>query len=85
MALGVSRRWLQLSFNAVLQMSPLAYLRAARMGCARRMLTSGAAGVQVKNAVEAFGFWHLSRFSRDYRHLFGELPSETLRRARERA
>ena len=85
MALGVSRRWLQLSFNAVLQMSPLAYLRAVRLGCARRMLASGTAGVQVKNAVEAFGFWHLSRFSHDYRHLFGELPSETLRRARERA
>ena len=85
MALGVSRRWLQLSFNAVLQMSPLAYLRTMRLGCARRMLASGTAGVQVKDAVEAFGFWHLSRFSRDYRQLFGELPSETLRRARERA
>lgn len=83
-ALGVSRRWLQLSFNAVVQMSPLAYLRAMRLGGARRLLASGRAGVQVKDAVEAFGFWHLSRFSHDYRGLFGELPSETLRRARER-
>ncbi|HJV25282.1 MAG TPA: helix-turn-helix domain-containing protein [Aromatoleum sp.] len=84
LALGVSRRWLQLSFNAVLQMSPLAYLRAMRLDRARRMLASGATGVQVKNAVEAYGFWHLSRFSRDYRDLFGELPSETLQRARAR-
>jgi AraC family transcriptional regulator, ethanolamine operon transcriptional activator len=84
-ALGVSRRWLQLSFNEVLKTSPLAYLRTMRLGGARRMLSSGAAGVQVKDAVEAFGFWHLSRFSHDYRCLFGELPSETLRRAALRA
>jgi len=84
MALGVSRRWLQLSFNEVLQISPHAYLRAMRLGGARRMLAKGAAGMQVKDAVEAFGFWHLSRFSHDYRGLFGELPSETLRHARLR-
>jgi AraC family ethanolamine operon transcriptional activator len=35
----------------------------------------------VKDAVEAYGFWHLSRFSRDYKTMFGELPSETLRRS----
>ena len=29
-----------------------------------------------------WGFWHMSRFARDYRLLFGELPSETLRGAR---
>ena len=79
-ALGVSRRWLQLSFNEVLQVNPIAYLRALRLGGARRMLSSGEPGIQVKDAVEAFGFWHLSRFSRDYRALFGELPSQTLRR-----
>lgn len=84
-ALGVSRRWLQLSFNEVLQTNPIVYLRTLRLGGARRMLSSGEPGMQVKDAVEAFGFWHLSRFSHDYRALFGELPSQTLRRAAARA
>jgi AraC family ethanolamine operon transcriptional activator len=80
-ALGVSRRWLQSSFTEVLQVTPLAYLRAMRLGGARRMLAGGKPRMRVKDAVEAYGFWHLSRFSRDYRTLFGELPSETLRRS----
>jgi AraC family ethanolamine operon transcriptional activator len=80
--LGVSRRWLQLSFNEVLQVAPLAYLRAMRLDGARRLLSGGSAETQVKDAVESFGFWHLSRFSRDYREHFGELPSETLRRSK---
>jgi AraC family ethanolamine operon transcriptional activator len=79
--LGVSRRWLQLSFNEVLRTTPLAYLRAMRLDGSRRMLARGSAGTRVKDAVEAYGFWHLSRFSRDYRRMFGELPSETLRRS----
>ena len=29
-----------------------------------------------------FGFWEFGRFSGQYRRLFGELPSETLRRSR---
>ncbi len=28
------------------------------------------------------GFWHVCRFAIDYRQLFGELPSTTLKRAR---
>jgi len=27
----------------------------------------------------AWGFWHMGQFARDYRRLFGELPSDTLR------
>jgi AraC family ethanolamine operon transcriptional activator len=80
-ALGVSRRWLQWSFNEVMGIGPMAYLRIMRLNGARRMLLGAAPGTKVKDAVEAYGFWHLSRFSRDYRRHFGELPSQTLHRA----
>ena len=29
------------------------------------------------NVAHRWGFWHMGQFARDYRRLFGELPSET--------
>ncbi|HHA18893.1 MAG TPA: helix-turn-helix domain-containing protein, partial [Methylophaga sp.] len=28
-----------------------------------------------------WGYWHLGQLAKDYRHFFGELPSETLNRS----
>jgi AraC family ethanolamine operon transcriptional activator len=36
--------------------------------------------VLIKQIAVYCGFSHPGHFSRDYKHLFGELPSETLRR-----
>jgi AraC family ethanolamine operon transcriptional activator len=80
-AIHVSRRTLQYSFQDVLQMSPVAYLRALRMNGVRRDLRRGGHEVIADRAAH-WGFWHLSRFASDYRRMFGELPSETLRHAR---
>jgi AraC family transcriptional regulator, ethanolamine operon transcriptional activator len=83
--LGVSRRWLQASFNEVMGVGPQAYLHQMRLSGARRLLLQARPGTKVNDAVESYGFWHLSRFSRDYRRQFGELPSHTLRRALTRS
>lgn len=82
-AIHVSRRTLQYSFQDVLQMSPVAYLRALRMNGVRRDLRHGGHEAIADRAAH-WGFWHLSRFAADYRRMFGELPSETLRCARMR-
>lgn len=80
-ALHVSRRTLQYSFQDVLQMSPVTYLRALRLNGVRRDLKRGGDEAVADHAAH-WGFWHLSRFAADYRHMFGELPSDTLRRSR---
>ncbi|MBA3903664.1 MAG: AraC family transcriptional regulator [Rhodocyclaceae bacterium] len=78
--LGVSRRTLQYSFQEVLQLNPVSYLRAMRLNGARRMLKSADIARQsVQDIAARWGFWHLSHFATDYRRMFGELPSETLR------
>jgi AraC-like DNA-binding protein len=82
-ALGVSARSLQVAFKGCFGVSPLQYLLARRLGFAQREIAAGLSG-QHKSAITeaalAHGFDHLSRFAGHYRRLFGELPSQTLRR-----
>lgn len=76
----VSRRSLQYCFLDVAGLPPLAYLRALRLNAVRRELRSGRA-LQVSDTAFAWGFEHLSQFSRDYARQFGQLPSQTLRKS----
>jgi AraC family ethanolamine operon transcriptional activator len=82
--LQVSRRTLQLYFEDVLQISPLQYLRAFRLSRVRALLHAEAGQLRIQDAAARWGFWHLSQFARDYKRLFGELPSETSVMARRR-
>jgi len=75
----VSRRTLQYSFESILGVTPSQFLRVSRLNRVRRML-SAPDTVCVSDAATFFGFYHLSQFASDYKHLFGELPSETLSR-----
>jgi AraC family ethanolamine operon transcriptional activator len=80
-ALSTSRRALQASFQEILGISPHAYIRAASLNAVRRQLKDPASPYQsVQDAAAAYGFWHMSQFARDYRQMFGEHPSSTLRR-----
>lgn len=74
-ALGVSRRTLQYSFQEIACVNPATYLRTIRLNQARRDLKAGAS---VTTAATNWGFWHFGRFAREYRDLFGELPSQTV-------
>ena len=78
-ALGLSRRTLQYSFQEVLGINPVRFLRALRLNGVRRELRAPPPGATVQDAAARWGFWHLGHFVTDYKHMFGELPSETLR------
>lgn len=78
--LGASRRKLQYCFQETLGTNPVAYLRALRLNAARRELRNGSSPVCVQDVAARWGFWHLSRFSSEYREMFGERPSQTLNR-----
>jgi len=79
--LGVSRRTLQYSFQEVLGINPVRFLRALRLNGVRRDLRNAAPPADsVQDAAAKWGFWHLGHFVTDYKRMFGELPSETFRR-----
>lgn len=80
--LGLSVRTLHDVVRRYRGMSLHRYLRLRRLWLVRRRLLAGADSV--KAVALAFGFWHLSDFSRSYRDQFGETPSQTLDRGRGR-
>ncbi len=78
--LRVCRRTLQKSFIAVTRHPPSAYLRHVRLGRVRHLLRSTPAeNLSIADAATRWGFLHLGNFANDYRQLFGERPSQTLR------
>ena len=53
-----------------------------RLNAARRELRHGGPDTVVADVANHQGFWHMGQFAADYRRMFGELPRETLARAR---
>jgi AraC-like DNA-binding protein len=83
-AIGVAERTLRASCEEHLGMGPIRYLTLRRMYLARRaLLRADPSSSTVTRIVTDHGFWELGRFSVAYRALFGESPSETLRRPAE--
>ncbi len=85
-AIGVAERTLRASCEEHLGMGPIRFLTLRRMHLARReLLRADPSRSTVTGIVTDHGFWELGRFSVAYRALFGETPSESLRRPAERA
>tara|TARA_R100001377_G_scaffold59044_1_gene35549 strand:+ start:688 stop:1650 length:963 start_codon:yes stop_codon:yes gene_type:complete len=81
LALQISQRTLEYSFQALLQTTPVAYVRYLRLNQARRQLLNAC---KERDSVTAIAmhwhFLHLGKFAKDYYQMFGESPSATLRK-----
>jgi len=79
-AVGAAERTLHLAFREEFGTSPKAYLKMLRLNGARRDLRN-ARGQNVTDIAMKWDFLHFGWFSHDYRSMFGESPSATLRHA----
>lgn len=77
-AVGVHSRVLQYCFNEVFGVTPVAYLRCLRLHQVRREIKESP-NEAIGDIAARWGIWHLGRFASDYKRLFGELPSATVR------
>lgn len=81
-ALQTSERTLIYSFQDVFDMSPMAYFKAQRLNGVHRQLKAADPEVaRVKDIALQWGFQHMGHFSQDYKAMFNESPSQTLRRS----
>jgi AraC-like DNA-binding protein len=83
-AIAVSERTLRVACEEHLGMGPIRYLSLRRMHLVRRaLLRADPAEATVTQLATDHGFWELGRFAGAYKSLFGESPSESLRRPAE--
>jgi len=80
---GVSPRAVQRYFFTHGLVSFSRYVKQLRLGRAHGLLCEPKASTTVLGVALYCGFQNASHFSRDYRKEFGELPSDTLRNARQ--
>lgn len=78
---GVPERTLRTAFYRYYGLSPSELLRIARLNRVRQLLlASTPEQTTVSRVAFDLGFWDLGRFAGNYRELYGELPSTTLRK-----
>jgi AraC family ethanolamine operon transcriptional activator len=69
------------AFHDVMGIAPIQYLRTKRLNDIHTVLRRNGRAMTVQSVATAHGFLDLGRFSAAYRRMFGELPSQTLRRS----
>ena len=81
-AAGVGARALQLAFRRFRDMTPMEFLRRARLERAHADLQAARPGTTVTEIATRWGFAHFGRFAQSYRACYGQSPSQTLQEAR---
>lgn len=81
--IGTSERSLRYAFADHFGVSPKQYLQTFRLNRARRHFQqTNMTESKVIDIANHWGFSHMGKFSGDYKRLFGESPSETLKKPR---
>lgn len=78
----VTPRTLYNGFNRLYETTPMGYLKSIRLEEARKCLKKAGHGDTVTRIAMSCGITHLGRFSCEYKELFGETPSQTLKKNR---
>jgi AraC family ethanolamine operon transcriptional activator len=80
---AVSPRTLEDAFREALGITPVKYLRWTRLNHVRRALSNAEPdSITIIEVATNCGFSDMSHMAVEYRHLFGESPSDTLARSR---
>ena len=77
---GVSSSLLNRIFLSEYGVPPKSDIRSRCLSAARDALACSSPEAKVSDIANWWGFWHMGQFARDYRRMFGELPSDTFKR-----
>ncbi len=74
--LQIPHRSLHYAFEKTTGMSPNKYIRALRLNAADRQIHQISSKSLITNLAHQYGFSHSSHFGREYKKLFGRIPSK---------
>jgi len=77
---GIPERALRRMFQKKYDLSPKSYINNLRLNEVRKRLKLSNGNIRISKVAGELNFWHMGQFSKDYKILFGELPSETLKK-----
>lgn len=78
--IGVTERTLERAFQERLNITPQSMIKSVKLNKVKKELTSVSFKKSIiSDVANQWGFWHMGKFAKDYRQLFGELPSETVK------
>jgi AraC family ethanolamine operon transcriptional activator len=81
----VGVRTLEYGFRQFYDTTPIGFIKSQRLSRTRAALArAGAQPVSISAIARRMGFTHMGQYAQDYRSLFGESPTMTLRRAQSR-
>jgi len=75
----IPERTIRRLINKKFQVSPKQYLNKLRLNEVRKGLILDRRNSSIFQVASDYNFWHMGQFSKDYKNLFGELPSKTIR------
>ena len=81
---GIPWRTLNRAFRDEFGIGPKTFHTYLRLNRVRFDLAHGSTAQSISDVANRYDFWHMGQFAKDYRSLFGELPSQTLSRAEPR-
>jgi len=81
--IGCSARTLHLGFQERYGLTPRQYNRILTLNIVRHKLCHSRPEESISTIAMDWGFYHLGHFSQQYKQLFSELPSVTIKRCRE--
>ena len=80
-ATGVCPRLLQKAFSAHCGCSPMRFVILARLHQVRQELTQASTNTKIVDVMMQYQFTQGGKFAKEYHQLFGEKPSETLKKS----
>ncbi len=79
--LGVSERLLHHAFKKNYGVTPKKYLLNLRMNSVRQDLLSADPATSISSVIQKYNFYNHSTFTKAYKEMFGELPSDILKKS----